>query len=157
MSREHLKRPHLSGTVGKTDGGRRDPSRRKHKHLFCCLGVCGDSCKSERERELGEWAKAVQRFIAEWERFLSLTLSLAINFMFIFYGCAQISQYLLPSLSLSLYLYFTLSRSSLSLSASSEDVDTFPSKIDNDRRVWEAANKQSGKCRRKNYRWEICC
>lgn len=139
MSREHLERPHLSGTMGKTDGGRRDPSRRKHKHLFCCLGVCGDSCTSERETEVTGRVGESSAEVYSRMRVLSLSLSLTcykfyVYFLWLRTNIAISFAIALPR-SLWLYLYFTLSRSSLSLSASSEDVDTFPSKIDNDRRV----------------------
>lgn len=57
--------------------------------------------------------------------------------------------YLLPSSSLSLSLSQSLQHSLIEQRCGTEDVDTFPSKIDNDRRDCEAANKQSGKCRQK--------
>lgn len=59
--------------------------------------------------------------------------------------------YLLPSSSLSLShsLSQSLQHSLSEQRCGTEDVDTFPSKIDNDRRDCEAANKQTGKCRQK--------
>lgn len=68
----------LTFAARKTNGG--DTARRKYKHLFCCLGVCCDSCTRERDRvRVGESRAEICRIVKE--EALPLPRSICLFFM----------------------------------------------------------------------------
>lgn len=98
---------------------------------------------------VGESCAEISRIVREEELALPLSLSLDVYFLWLSANISTKCCRIFCHLSLPLSFSRSLQRSLSEQRCGTEDVDTFPSKIDNDRRDCEAANKQSGKCRQK--------
>lgn len=96
---------------------------------------------------MGESCAEICRIVREEELALPLSLSRDVYFLWLSANISTKCCRIFCHLSLPLSLSQSLQRSLSEQRCGTEDVDTFPSKIDNDRRDCEAANKQSGKCR----------